>query len=109
MTEIVISPGDQVNLDFKNIKDGNGVPFNPTTVKWHIKAPGVDVVTVTHPATGSSKIDDGWYRYTVNVPYAQTAVGWWKCDAQGLDSDGNSLLVEPNSFEVVASGTLASS
>lgn len=105
MTTNVYQPGDQVNLDFKDIKDGDGAAFSPPNVKFHVKAPGQDVVTVEHPDTSIIEVDTNWFRLVINVPYAQTSVGWWKVDAQGLNGEV-SLLVENRSFQVESTGTL---
>jgi hypothetical protein len=100
----IIVPGDQIKVDFKNIVDDDGVPFDPPTVKFHYKAPGQPIVTVTHPDASTTKIQAGWYQVIINVPYARTAIGAWFVDAQGLDGSAVSLIVESSKFEVVSNG-----
>ena len=101
-------PGDQVDLDFKDIKDRDGVPFNPATVKWHVKAPGVAVATKTYALADATtvKVQDGWFRYTLTIPYDAASAGYWHVDAQGLDVSDNSLLVQPTDFKVESLATL---
>lgn len=105
---LTFQPGDQVMLDFKDLTDSDGLAYNPPQVKWHVKSPLGGITTYTFGTDNNTeKIIDGWYRCVVSVPYTRPSVGIWSSDAQALDAQSESLLVESGKFNVENPGTFA--
>ena len=98
--------GNKLTFDFKDIKDSDGRAFDPEKVRFKYQAPGEAVVTVDYPADGTERIEQGWFRLTVDIPYDVSAVGMWDAVGQGLTSDDESIIVRKEQFKIISDGLI---
>ena len=107
MAEITIDAGDSRDIPFTT-KDIDGVLTDADALKVHVtnaqKVKTVD--TYGEPDSKITKNSTGDYTFRLSVPYDNDSIGEWYMAIQCLDSDGNSLEVEPLNINVPNIGTL---
>lgn len=96
--------GNRLTADFKNIRDNDGIAFNPPGVVFKYKPPELPVVVITNPDSRIAEVEVGWYRLTVDLPEDSNRAGVWTVVAQAFDSEAVSIIVRSVKFKAVSNG-----
>ena len=99
-------PGDEIAVTIE-IVDNLGAVYDPAVVKYHYTDPLGVYYTKTYGTDAVvTKTSAGHYKLVIYIPYVASAAGNWYYDAQAIDGNGNSVLVENGQFLVQTIRTL---